>query len=358
MKILDIYIIKKFLGTFFASIFLILFIVIAFDVSEKIDDFIEDQLSFKLVVGTYYVNWIPYFVNLFSALFIFISVIFFTSKMASNTEIIAILSSGVSFNRLLVPYFISASIVASLSLILGLYIIPPANKVRLDFDNTYFRTQYRKTDKNIHSQIEPGIFIYMQSYSALSDVGYKFSIEKFEDGKLKSKLLSNYIRWDSTINKWTVTNYYIRNFDGINETIEKGRRLDTALNMKPEDFKSRTDVVETMNINELTDFIKKAKLQGTSNIISYQFDMHTRFAYPFSILILTLIGVSLSSKKAKGGIGLNIGLGLLLSFSYIVFMRFSQIFALSGSLHPVVAVWIPNALFMIIAFILYKLAPK
>ena len=356
--IIDYYIIKKFLGTFFYAIILILAITIAFDLSEKVDEFIELQLPFKRVAVEYYLNWIPYFANLFSSLFVFITVIFFTSKMASNTEITAILSSGMSFNRMLVPYFISATIIAIISMILSLYIIPPANKTRLDFDNTYFRTPYRNRDNNIHKQIEPGVFIYMQSYSTISHVGYKFSIEEFENGQLKSKLLSNYARWDSTKNKWILSNYYIRHIDGLEEIIEKGKRIDTTLNISPDDFSSRLDIVETMNLPELNSFIEKAKLQGDKNIVSYLFDKHSRFAYPFSILILTLIGICLSSKKVKGGIGLNMGIGLLLSFSYIVFMRFSQIFALSGSLNPVLAVWTPNILYGIIAFFLYRLAPK
>jgi len=356
--IIDYYIIKKFLGTFLYALILILAITIAFDLSEKVDEFIELQLPFKKIAVEYYLNWIPYFANLFSSLFVFITVIFFTSKLASNTEIIAILSSGMSFNRMLFPFFISASVIALASMILSLYIIPPANKIRLDFDNTYFRKPYRNRDNNIHKQIKPGVFIYMQSYSTMSHVGYKFSIEEFENGQLKSKLLSNYARWDSVKNKWILSNYYIRNIDGLEETIERGKKKDTTLNITPADFSSRLDVVETMNITELNKFIEKAKLQGDKNVVSYIFDKHSRFAYPFSILILTLIGICLSSKKVKGGIGLNIGIGLLLSFTYIVFMRFSQIFALSGTLHPVVAVWIPNIIYGIIAFFLYRLAPK
>ncbi len=358
LHIIDYYIIKKFLGTFFYALILILAITIAFDVSEKVDDFIELQLPFKRIVFEYYLNWIPYFANLFSSLFVFITVIFFTSKMAANTEIIAILSSGVSFGRMLLPFLTSAFVIAILSLLMSLYIIPPANKIRLDFDNTYFRAPYRNSENDIHKQIEPGVFIYMQSYSTLSHVGYKFSIEKFENGELKSKLLSNYARWDSTKNKWLLSNYYIRNIDGLDEYIEKGKRKDTTLNITPADFSSRVDVVETMNISELNHFIDKARLQGDQNIVSFIFDKHSRFAYPFSILILTIIGVCLSSRKVKGGIGLNIGIGLLLSFSYIIFMRFSQIFALSGSLNPIFAVWIPNLLYSFIALILYLMTPK
>ncbi|MBN2519394.1 MAG: LptF/LptG family permease [Bacteroidales bacterium] len=358
LLIIDRYIIKKFLGTFFYALILILAITIAFDISEKVDDFIELQLPFKKILLEYYLNWIPYFANLFSSLFVFISVIFFTSKMATNTEIIAILSNGISFRRFLFPYFISALFIASLSLFLSLYIIPPANKTRLDFDNTYFRSFYTNRDNDIHKQIEPGIFVYIQSYSTISNVGYKFTVEKFENGQLKSKLISNYARWDSTKNCWTLSNYYIRNIDGLHESIEKGRRKDTVLNITPADFSSRLDVVETMTLPQLNTFIKKARLQGTQDIVSFLFDKHSRFAYPFSMFILTLIGVCVSSKKMKGGLGFNIGVGLLLSFSYIVFMRFSQIYALSGILNPGFAAWIPNILFGVIAVFLYRWAAR
>ena len=358
MKILDKYIIKKFLGTFAFALILILAITIVFDVSEKIDNFLEENAPLNAIIFDYYLNFIPYFANLFSSLFVFITVIFFTSKMASNTEIIAILSNGVSFSRMMRPYLISAFIIALTSFFLGAYIIPPANETRIDFDNKYLRGYYTNQDRNIHKQIRPGVYVYMRSFNSDNDMAFKFSMEKFENDKLKSKLISNYARYDTSINKWSVRNYYIREINGVEETIKKGYRLDTAINLSPSDLETRADVVETMDLTELNKFIEKTRMQGSERVVSYIFDMHSRFAYPFSIIVLTIMGVALSARKSRGGIGLHIGLGILLSFTYILFMRFSKMFAISGAAPPILAVWIPNILYGIITVFLYRSAPK
>jgi len=355
---IDFYIIRKFLGTYFFAIAIIISIAVVFDLSEKIEDFIEKSAPIKAIIFDYYMNFIPYFSNLFSSLFTFIAVIFFTSKMAYNTEIIAILSSGVSFKRLMYPYFVSALIIALFSFALMAYIIPPANQVRKDFEYKYIKNPIRNTDKDIHRQIEPGLFVYMKSYNTSSDVGYKFSMEKFEGGILKSKLLSDHIRWDTTKTKWTITRYYIRNIDGLNEEIITGDQIDTTLNMFPEEFKRYEEFTETMNLTQLNHYIEEQKMQGADNIVELLIDKYQRFAYPFATFILTLIGVALSSRKVRGGIGMHIGFGLLLSFSYILFMRFTSIFAISGSMNPLFAVWLPNILYAIIGVFLYRLAPK
>lgn len=359
LKKIDVYIIKKFLGTFIFSIIIILSIAVIFDLSEKIDDFMENDASLREVIFDYYLNFIPYFAVLFSSLFTFISVIFFTSKMAYNTEIIAIISSGMSLHRLLRPYFISAFLIAVFSFLMSNYVIPPANKVKLDFEEKYIHSRpFRYRQRNIHKQISPGVYIYMESYSNISDIGYKFSMEKFEDGKLVSKLMSDYIRWDTTEQNWEVRNFYIREVRGPREIIREGRELDTTLNIHPEDFSRRISYVETMSIHELNDYIEELELQGESNISMYQIEKHKRYAFPFSTFVLTLVGVSVSSRKIKGGMGMQIGLGLLVSFAYILFMQFSTQFAVGGSLSPFLAAWIPNILFAGVAFFLYKMAPK
>jgi lipopolysaccharide export system permease protein len=359
LKIIDIYIIRKFLGTFFFSIVIILSIAVIFDFSEKIDDFIEHGAPFRDVIFDYYFNFIPYFAVLFSSLFTFISVIFFTSKMAYDTEIIAILSSGVSFKRFILPYMVSAAVIASFSFLISNFVIPDANKVKLDFEEKYIHSRPQAfNDKNIHRQIEPGVFIYMQSYSSLSQTGFNFSMEKFVDGVLKSKLIADQIHWDTAINKWRIRRYYIRDINGMNETLSFGTSIDSTLNITPEDFARRINVVETMSIKELNKFIAISKMRGETNLVAFQIEKYKRSAYPFSTFILTLIGVAVSSKKVRGGIGTQLGVGLMISFSYILFMQFSSQFSIGGSLPPMLAVWLPNMIFAIVAFILYKLAPK
>lgn len=355
---LDLYIIRKFLGTFFFAIILIISITIIFDFSEKIDNFIDKEAPFKAVILDYYVNFIPYFANLFSALFTFISVIYFTSKMAYDTEIIAILSSGVSFRRIMFPYFVSALIIGIFSFLLSNFVIPPANAKRLDFTETYIKKRFVNKERNIHRQIEPGLFIYMSSFETSSKTGYKFSLEKFEGKQLVSKLTSRSIKWNEEKEKWTIKHYFIRRIDGDNETFEKGKAIDTLLNFKPEEFSRRTNVVEAMNMMELDDFIDEQIMRGDSNISAYKIEKYRRIANPFSAFILTLIGVSLACRKVRGGMGLHLGVGLALSFSFILFQQISTVFATNGSMNPLLAVWLPNIVFSIIAVYLYRVAPK
>lgn len=355
---LDLYIIKKFLGTYFFSIILIITIAVVFDVSEKIDDFIEKDAPFNAIVFDYYMNFIPYFANLFSSLFIFISVIFFTSKLAYNTEIIAILSSGISFNRFLRPYLISATVLALFSFFLNNYIIPPANQTRLAFEEQYIRNQIVNRSHNIHRQILPGQYFYLQSYTVRTKTGYKFTLEQFKDGRLVSKLTSDQLKWDTTLGKWKTSHYYIRNITEEGDEIIKGTQLDTTLNILPEDFERRDNIVEAMNLNELTEFIEKQKMQGAENVVALNVYWHQRFAYPFSAFILTLIGVSLSSRKRRGGIGIQIGVGIALSFSYILFMQVSTNITIGNGYNPFIGSWTPNFIYSIIALFLYKIAPK
>lgn len=358
IKHLDLYIIKKYLGTFFYALALIILITIIFDISEKIDDFLERKPSLSEIVFDYYMNFIPYFTNLFTSLFTFIAVIFFTSKMASNTEIIAILSSGVSYRRLLWPYFIASFIIAVFSYFLMGWIIPPANTVRLDFEEKYINNAFSNRAINIHRQIEPGIYIYMESYNNFYNIGYKFSIERFEDGALKSKLISDYVQWDTTKSKWTIHNYFIREYHDSLENIQSGTTIDTTLNILPSDFSQRLTVVESMNNRELDDFIKAQQKAGSENVVVFQIEKHKRYAYPFSTFILALIGVTLSSRKTRGGIGLNIGIGLLFAFTYIMFMQVSTVFSINADMDPMIAVWIPNLVYAIIGLFLYRWAAK
>ncbi len=354
---IDFYIIKKFLGTFFYAIALIISISIVFDVSENIDDFMSKDVPWKAIVFDYYLNFVPYFANLFSGLFTFIAVIYFTSKLAYNTEIIAILCSGVSFNRLMRPYMVGAAVIALFSYLLGNYIIPPANKKKVEFRNTYIGTQKPGSERNIHRQIEPGVFVYLQSYTASVDAGYKFTIEKFVDKKLVSKLMAASIKWDREKKTWVVHDYNIRTIDGYTEKITTGSEKDTTLNMLPDDYQVVENIVETMTLPMLNSSIENLRLRGV-NTIDYEIEKHKRRSGPFSAFILTIIGVSLASRKIKGGIGFHLGLGLLLSFSYILFMQVTTVFATSGLLVPWQAMWIPNIVYGGLAFYLYRRASR
>ena len=358
MKKLDWYIVKKFLGTFFFSISLILIIVIVFDISEKIDDFLRSEVSIKKIVFDYYLNFIPYFGNLFSPLFIFISVIYFTSKMAGNSEIIAMLNSGMSFSRLLRPFVFTSILLATLSFVLGNFIIPETNKTRIDFENKYVKRKQKKRIKNIHMQIQKDQYIYMESYNRAKNIGYKFTLENFENNKLESKLSANYIEYDTVDNNWRVRDYKIREYFEKNEKISQGRFLDTIINLSPKDLAKNKSLVETMGMKKLNEYIKEEKIRGTSQIIYHKIEKHKRIANPFSTIILTIVAVAIGSRRIRGGAGIQLSIGLLLSFGYILFMQISTTFATNSNLLPVVAVWIPNLLFTLVALLLVKYAPK
>jgi lipopolysaccharide export system permease protein len=360
VKMIDRYIIRKFLGTFFFCLVLIMTIAVVFDLAEKIDNFMEKEAPWRAVIFDYYVNFVPYFATLFAPLFVFIAVIFFTSRMAINTEIIAILNSGMSFRRMMWPYFLSATVIAVFIFYLTNFVIPHSNLVRMDFEDKYYRSQGRKVSvMNIHRQVYPNVYVYMESYSPIYSRGSNFTLEKFdENGKLISKLYSSRVTYDTAIKKWTATNYILREINGNEEIMTHGNRIDTALIIKPTDFSRDPGFVGTMTYRELDDYIGLLKLQGSDELKVFLIEQHRRFASPFAVFILTLIGVSLSSRKVRGGIGMNIGIGLALSFSYILFQQFTSQFSLKGSLGPGLAMWIPNILYSVIALVLYRLAPK
>lgn len=360
IKRIDKYIIRKFLGTFFFSLVLILTIAVVFDFAEKIDNFMERSAPVKAIIFDYYFNFIPYFATLFSPLFVFIAVIFFTSKMAANTEIIAILNCGMSFKRMMWPYFLSSLVIAILTFALTNFVIPKSNQVRMAFEDKYYRSSSRRVQQdNIHRQESKNVLVYFRTFNPINDRGQDFTIEKLNDsGQVVSKLSASSIIYDTAIKKWTALKYSIREIKGMKEVITSGERIDTALSIRPMDLSRDPGFVGTMTFNELNDYIKQLKIQGSEELKLFLIEKYRRFSSPFAIFILTLIGVSLSSRKIRGGIGMNIGIGLALSFSYILFQQFASQFSLKGSLGPGIAMWIPNILYMFIAFVLYKLAPK
>lgn len=358
LRKIDFYIIRKFLGTFFYAIALIISIAIIFDFSEKIDDFMENEAPLRAIIFDYYMNFVPYFANLFSGLFTFIAVIFFTSKLAYNSEIIAILSSGISFKRLMRPYLVSAAIIAIFSWTLSSFVIPSASATKFKFEKKYIKKKRDNTSRNLHLQIEPGVFIYINSYSPTTDVGHYFTIERFKDGKLLSKLKASTIRWDREKKIWRLNQYTIRDIINNKEMLTSGAKRDTTLAMSPEDFTFYKNDVETLNYFDLNDEIRQQKLRGVGSLINFEIEKHKRNASAFSAFILTIIGVSLASRKIRGGIGLHLGLGLLLSFSYIMFQEITKVFALSGSVNAFMAAWIPNFSYTIIAIVLYRRGAK
>ena len=358
-RLIDIYIVKKFILTFFISLLLIIGIVIIFDISEKIDDFVSREAPLNEIIFDYYVNFVPYFMNMFSPLFVFITVIFFTSKMAANSEIVAILSCGISFHRMMVPYIFSATLIAILSLVLNLFVIPNSNEQRLAFENKYIKGSYQSAGRNIHYQISPGEFVFVGYFSTWNNTASKFTLEKIEDNKLVSKLSAETAVWDSTFNGWVLKKYFIRDYEnGMEDRVRSGASLDTVINLTVSDFYMRKNTVQTLSYKELNQLIEIQKMRGDANVQYAQIEKHTRFALPFSAFILTIMGVALSSKKRRGGIGWNIGLGIALSFSYILFLKFSQMFVQTGVMPPAVALWVPNVLYAFIAGFFYKIAPK
>lgn len=359
LKKLDLYIIRKFLGTFFLSIALIILIVIAFDISEKIDDFIERQAPLSAIIFQYYFNFIPYFINLFSPLFTFIAVVFFTSRMAANTEIVAILTAGISYKRMLRPFIISAIILALFNFWLSNFLIPPANKKRLAFEEKYVKTIKKSRGRNIHLQLDPNTFAFVETFNLDENIGYRFTLESidFTEG-LISKLHAEVIQWDSINEKWLMQKCIIRTIKDDKETLVKMPTTDTVLNMHPNDFRNDTYEMDLMKYSDLRDFIKKERIKGSESIVFYEIEQYRRTAFPIATIVLTLIGVALSSRKTKGGTGLHLLIGITLSFTYILLMQFSTTFSVKASFPPIIAVWIPNIVYLAIALYLLKKTPK
>lgn len=357
-KKIDVYITRKYLGTFFLSISLLLFIVIVFDISEKIDDFLETKVSINSIIFDYYLNFIPYFINQFSSLFAFIAVIFFTSRLASNTEVVAMLSNGISYNRFLRPYLFSAIVIALMSFFLGNFIIPRVNVKRIAFERSFVKSPKISVTSNIHLQILPGVFVYVQSFDSYSKTGYQFSLMKLNEGELIYKLDADRIAYDSLTQKWELSNYFFRVIDKKKEMIKNGESIKIKLNLTPHDFSMFIADYETMNFFELRKFIQKERLRGSDSVKFYEVEHQSRMAYPIATIILTIIGAITSSRKVRGGIGIHLGFGMLISFSFILFMKISTVFATSGNLSANVSVWIPNVIFGLLAIAFLRFAQK
>ena len=354
---IDRYIIKKFLGTFVLMIFLMIAVTVVFDINEKIEHFLKPEVTVHEIAFDYYANFIPYFIGLFSPLFSFMAVIYFTSKLADRSEIIAMLSNGISLNRLMLPYLISAAIIASCNYILSAYVVPKSNVTRIEFQNTYIRNNKVDFARNVQLEVEPGVFAYFERYHAPSSMGYQFSLDHFKDKQLVSRLIASSIKYDS-LHQWTIIDYIIRDFDDMYEHITSGTRKDTTLTFVPSDFLISDSDCETMTSPVLAKHIRRQKQRGIGNIQLFEIEYHQRYATIMSFFILTVIGLSLSSRKIRGGMGLNLGIGLGLTFAYVLFSKISSTFAISGLVTPMIAVWIPNILYFFITIYLYRKAPR
>lgn len=357
LKTLDIYILKKFLGTYFLATILLLAVIAMLDITEKLDAFLSAPL--KETLFDYFASFLPNFANQLSPLFVFISVIFFTTKMAGNSEIIAILSSGVSFHRLLRPYMAGAAVIAAMTFALSNYIIPPTNVNRINYTNKYVKNKSVTTGDNIQLAVRPGVVAYIGRFENQNKTGYRFSLDKFKGQTLVSRLTAETAQYDSIHPyHWILQRYTIREFDGMNESISRGFQIDSIIPIEPRDLLISSQDQETMTTPELAQYIEKQRNRGVANIKAFEIEKERRYASTAAAFILTLIGMSLSCKKVKGGMGMNIGIGLGLSFSYILFSTVTSSFAISGATSPLVAMEIPNAAYLLIGLLLYYKASK
>lgn len=364
LSIIDRYIIKKFLGTYIFSIILIISIAVVFDINERLDKFLTNNVPLESIVFDYYFSFIPFYANTFSPLFVFISVIFFTSKLADNSEIIAILSNGMSFKRLMRPYMVAAAVISLFTFLLGSFVIPPANKTRIEFQNKYFKDKSVSSAREVHVRVGENDIFYLESYSKRRGSGSNLALDSFDGKTLKSRIVASKVIYDTTtVNVWVLTNYSIREFSEDKESITVGDTMRYTIPITPEDLLVSINDFEIMTTPELHTYINRQKKRGLASIgdvsiNNFEIEYQKRFANIFSAFILTIIGASLSSRKVKGGMGLNIGVGLGLSFGYIVFMTVSASFGVSGAMTPFVAVWLPNFVYIFIAAYLYTRAPN
>lgn len=358
---LDRYLIVKFIGTYIFSIILIISISIVFDFNENLAKFSNTHAPWRAIVFDYYANFIPYFSNLFSPLFVFIAVIFFTSKLAGNSEIIAMLASGTSFRRLMRPYMLSAGIIALVNFYLGAYVIPHGNVIRYKFETQYKNKNRVTSASNVQMQVSPGVIAYIQQYDNNYKRGYGFSLDKFEDKKLVSHMTANVIQYDTISDSryhWKAIKYKIRTLKGLREHIETGAELDTIIAMEPMDLVYSKGQQETFTSPELLRYISKQQERGSQNVVQYEVEYHKRIATSFASFILTIIGASLSARKRKGGMGMALGIGLALSFSYILLQTVSATFAINAGMPAILAAWIPNIIYAFIAYFCYRQAPN
>jgi lipopolysaccharide export system permease protein len=358
LKVIDRYIIKKYLGTFVFTLAIFSVIMVVFDVSEHLDNFLKKHSTLHDIAFKYYAGFIPFYLNYLSPLINFLAVILFTAKMANQTEIVPILTSKASFTRFLRPYFIAASFLFVISFYANVYLIPYTNRLKVDFENSHF-SDADPTKNEVHMQLDKHTFVYVKSFDSNSKTGYQFILEKFNGDNLVQKLVATTIAYDSVKRIWSIKSYSDRHINGLKETMEwHGVKKDTTLDMRPEDFEIHDNQYSAMSMSVLDKNIDKAKIRGTGELTDMLFEKYHRFVYPLSTYVLTLIGVSMSSRKVRGGIGLPLGIGIILCFTYIIVERFALVFSIKGGAPPLISVFVPNVLFGLLGYYLLVKAPK
>jgi lipopolysaccharide export system permease protein len=357
-KILDRYILKNFLITYLFVAFVIVLIICMIDYTEKVDDFIEKKAPASAILFQYYLNLIPYWINYISPLMVFIATVFFTSRIAARTEIVAMLSSGISFGRLLLPYFMGAAVLGGVMFLLVGWVLPRANKIRNAFEQKYVKDEFYFDGRNVHIKVAPDVYAYLESYNVMTKTGNKFTLETVKGNRLTEKLTADRIVWQPEKNKWTLEDYRIRTLDSLRESLSYGTSLDTTINLRPKDFESDYNLFETFTLPELNEYIALLRSRGADGLEVYLIEKYTRFTQPFAILILTAIGVIVSARKSRRGVGLQIALGFALAFIYILFFLLSKGVAESGNINTLLAVWLPNIIFSIVGVGLYKTLPR
>jgi lipopolysaccharide export system permease protein len=420
MKILDRYIIKKVLSTFFFVMMILVAIIVVIDITEKVDKFTDHKLPFGLIFG-YYLDFVPWISGLLTPIICFIAIVYVTSRLAAHTEIIAMLSSGISFVRLMVPYLIASAIIASISFYFNGWVIPHSNRDRLAFEVQYFQNKYYFESRNVHLQTAPNVYLYIQTFNNQTNMGYQFSLEKFKDNRLIERLTADNIQWDSVKQKWTLHIWKRRLIDKIfdsksdsikSDSIKQkintevpivpekkvalqkkidtskskaalktnsqktipakfsspigtpgnlgfnGYSLDTTLIITPKDFENEAHKYDGMTIPELGQHIEQLRFRGASGVEAYEVERHIRFAAPCTTFVLVFMGVIVSARKSRGGTGFQIALGFLLAFIFIIFFTMTRTFAETGSLAPFAAAWLPNTTFGVLSFLMYKYVPR
>jgi len=357
MKILDRYILKKFLSSYIFVVLILIAVTVVIDITEKSDDFMQHQLSLRQI-ARYYVDFIPWIANLVTPITVFIAAVFVTSKMAGHTEIVAILSGGVSFLRMLVPYFIGAILIAAVSFYLNGWVIPNSDKSRVAFLVEYTRKPYNFNQNNIHLKIAPESYMYLRNYNNHSKVGHQFTLETVRDHEMHQKLTARRVSWNEELEKWKIQDWTLREFDGRNEYISHGKVLDTLLNITPKDFESSKYMEQTLTIEELNSTIALLKSRGADNVETYVVEKYMRYMSPFAIIILTFIGVIVSVRKSRGGAAFQIALGFLIAFVFIICFMLGREFALKSVVSPLLGVWMPNIIFTVVSLLVYRTVPR